>query len=107
MLKSRREARERRRAERAVERRKAEARQAFETAKAQAAETGGSLCGAYAADGAPVYFVVPAGASDAEAARLAFNAKRGRPMTADEEVLAGLKQSLWKPTPQAGTVALP
>ena len=60
---------------------------AFQRARAEATAIGGSVCGTYKANGEPVYFVVPPGASDAAIQARAFAAREGRPMAEGEIML--------------------
>lgn len=106
-MRSRAERKAERAARQEIERRKAEASARFAAAKAEATATGGALGGGWREDGEPVYFVIPSGASEDEAAKIAFRARRGRAMTEQEQGLANLNRSLWSGRPTSGTVALP
>jgi len=47
---------------------------------------GDTVCG-FVEDGDPIYWVMPADATDAEVAEVAFRAKHGRPMNTQEQLL--------------------
>lgn len=63
---------------------------AFEAAKAEAAETGGMVCGTYDPSGRPRYFVVPREADDLDLAKQSFALKHGRAMSPTEETLTAM-----------------
>lgn len=98
---------ERRKAKKRQQRLKADSKRRYLEAKAEAEAAGGTVAGGWKPSGEPVYFVIPAGASDDDAAAIAFIAQRGRPMTADEKFMASLNHGLWRGQPKTGAVALP
>lgn len=69
-------------------------RRQFEKAKSEAARSGGTVCGTVRADGTPVYFVVPEGASDDEVRAEAFKIREGRPMGKLERQLLDIARSV-------------
>ena len=85
----------------------ADSRRRYLEAKAQADAIGGTVGGGWRSSGEPVYFVVPPGAGDDDAARIAFKARMGRPMTADEEFMASLNRRLWRGEAKQGAVPAP
>jgi hypothetical protein len=62
----------------------------FEQAKAEAAKTGGIVCGTVLANGRPQYFVVPAGTPDGSIEAQAFRLREGRALTEGERILQSM-----------------
>lgn len=67
------------------------ASRAYHKAQRKAKKIGGSVCGTYR-DGVPIYFVMPAEATDEQIEEAAFEAREGRPRLEGERVLARMAQ---------------